>query len=66
MTHALDYLKDRNNAQVQLALTRRCTICGQPPKTDCRHPWETNEPLGRVVHLNRVQQHMDKPKRGKE
>lgn len=56
---SLDYLNNRTDSRVITALTRRCTICKAPPGTDCRHPWETTESLGRVVHLARAQAHLD-------
>lgn len=55
----LDYLNDRTDPRVQEALTRRCGICKAKPGTDCRLPWETREPMERVVHLERAQQHLD-------
>lgn len=54
MAVTADWLQDRTDPRVQDALTRRCGICHQPPGEDCRHPWETTEPLDRVVHLARV------------
>jgi hypothetical protein len=56
---ALDYLQDRCDPRVVEALTRPCSICKAAPNVDCRHPWETTEPLGRVVHLARAQHRMD-------
>jgi hypothetical protein len=55
-------LGDRNSVMVTDALTRTCTICKAAPRVDCRHPWETSEPLGRIVHLARAQHHMDRGK----
>jgi hypothetical protein len=65
MPLVLAYLADRNDPRVQEALTRRCGICHVPANRDCRHPWETSEPLGRVVHQERVEQALDKPQRTK-
>lgn len=59
----LAYLANPTDERVKTALTRRCNICRQPPGTPCRHPWETREPLGRIVHLERAQQHLDRRKR---
>lgn len=60
----LDWLDDRADPRVIAALERRCGICRAEPGVDCRHPWETSEQLGRVVHLSRAESHMDKRKRG--
>jgi hypothetical protein len=60
---ALSYLNDRADPRVIEALTRKCGVCAQPPGVDCRHPWETNEPMERIVHLSRAQQNMDKRRR---
>lgn len=57
---ALDWLNDRADPRVQTALKRQCTICKAKPSVDCRHPWETDQPLGRVVHLARAQHHLDR------
>lgn len=59
---ALDYLNNRADERVIEALTRKCGICSAPPGADCRHPWETREPMERIVHLSRAQQDMDKRK----
>jgi hypothetical protein len=59
---ALDYLQDASDPRVVEALTRECSICKAPPRKPCRHPWETTEPLNRVVHLARAQHHMDRGK----
>jgi hypothetical protein len=56
---ALDWLQNRDDPRVQTALTRRCTICHAQPGVDCRHPWETTEKLGRVVHQCRAEAHLD-------
>jgi len=53
-------LSDWESPLVREGLTRTCTICKAPPGEVCRHPWETSEPLGRIVHLCRAQAHMDK------
>jgi hypothetical protein len=56
---ALDYLENPADPRVVEALKRECSICKAKPRTPCRHPWETTEPLDRVVHLARAQHHMD-------
>jgi hypothetical protein len=56
---ALDYLNDRADERVQAALERKCGICSAKPGADCRHPWETQDPMDRIVHLSRAQHHMD-------
>lgn len=59
MTGALFYLTNRNDERVQAALTRTCTICAATPNQDCRNPWDLKPlPLGRIVHLCRVQADM--------
>jgi hypothetical protein len=60
---ALDWLQNRADPRVQAALKTRCSICHQPPGHDCRHPWETTESLGRVVHQARAEAHLDKRKK---
>jgi hypothetical protein len=59
---ALDYLSDPADPRVVEALKRECSICKAKPRDPCRHPWETSEPLDRIVHLARAQHHMDKGK----
>lgn len=51
----LSYLNDRTDPRVIQALTRRCGICKAKPGQDCRLPWETREPLGRIVHQARAE-----------
>lgn len=61
MTGALFYLTDRHDERVKTALTRTCTICKATPDNDCRNPWDLKPlPLGRIVHLCRVQSHLDR------
>lgn len=57
----LDWLEDREDPRVQDALTRRCGICATTPGNDCQQPW--GGALGRVVHLERAEQHLDKARR---
>lgn len=60
---ALAYLEDRTDPRVQAALTRRCGICAAVPDDDCQHPWGGT--LGRVVHQERAEQHLDKKRKGR-
>jgi hypothetical protein len=62
---ALDWLNDAADARVIEALTTKCGICHAAPDIPCRHPWQTTEPLGRIVHQSRAEAFMDKrPRRG--
>jgi hypothetical protein len=58
------WLADPTDERVKTALGRRCGVCRAAPGVACRHPWETSEPLNRVVHLERAQQHFDTKKDG--
>jgi hypothetical protein len=49
------WLLDRTDPRVIDALTRACGICKAPPERDCRHPFETRDPLDRIVHMARVE-----------
>ncbi|ORV92783.1 hypothetical protein AWC11_07205 [Mycobacterium interjectum] len=46
---ALDWLSDRSDPRVAAALGRRCSICRAQPGADCRHPFETKEPLAEIA-----------------
>jgi hypothetical protein len=59
---ALSWLEDASDPRVVVALTRVCSICKAQPRIHCRHPWETSEPLDRIVHLARAQHGMDRGK----
>jgi len=61
---SFSWLTDPTDERVKTALGRRCGICRAAPGVACKHPWETPEPLNRVVHLERAQQHVDKKKDG--
>lgn len=62
----LSWLSDRSDPRVKTALTRTCGICKQKPGQACRHPWETAEPLDRIVHRERADQHLDKKRKKDE
>jgi hypothetical protein len=57
---ALSWLENPADPRVVEALTRECSICHAQPRVACRHPWETTEPLDRIVHLARAQHHIDR------
>jgi hypothetical protein len=61
---ALDYLSERTDERVQAALKRVCGICHAKVGQDCRHPFETREPMERIVHPSRSQQDLDKRSKG--
>lgn len=54
----LAWLQDVDDPRVVAALRETCTICKAKPGCRCRHPWETKEPLGRVVHQCRAESKM--------
>lgn len=59
---ALNFLTDRTDTRVIEALKRTCGICRALPGSDCVSPFGGD--LGRVVHLERATQYMEKKKRG--
>lgn len=57
------YLSDRSDPRTVLALTRECSICKAAPGSDCRNPWRDAPPMDRIVHQDRAESHLDKPRR---
>lgn len=49
------YLTDDTDEHVRAALQRSCSICKAKPGVVCRHPFECDEPLNRVVHQARAE-----------
>lgn len=57
----LDWLSDPDDPRVVFALTKRCGICGAPPKEKCLRPI-----YKRLIHQDRAERHWDNAKKGQE
>lgn len=58
---ALGWLQDRTDSRVIDALKRTCGICKAAPNNDCVSPFGGD--LGRIVHLERTEQHLDRKRK---